>query len=368
VPRKEDRLFTKQPFKLYRRTYSRAEARWGVVILVGLAALTAWVVWKGANPDPSLFPDEIPGLKNRAPAASVDRGVVPEGLAPDGWRERNLASFDPTNLYVKINGREGYYKQFGFERLVFLTLEDESDATRAIDIEAYELTHAANALGAFAGETPEGATPEVLEDGLVRLDQNALYVARGEHYVRCIAGDASEATQAALAGIRAKLLAGIEGEALPWSYGLFLKLGATPAKIAVVPEDAFSFGFARDVHKAELGEDLVAFVVAKSSAGEAEKMAAQFVEGFMTYGEKSGDFVKDRYLNLLAGTRVEGRFVLGVRGAADEQAAAGTLDKLAAAVSELPASAAQPAAPAEEEDVEGEAESGDDNDEDYEEE
>src|SRR5712672_2844860 len=41
--------------KLYRPFYSLLEFRIGIVCLVMLGAVCAWVVWRGAHPEPGLF-------------------------------------------------------------------------------------------------------------------------------------------------------------------------------------------------------------------------------------------------------------------------------------------------------------------------
>ena len=52
---KADRIFVRDGRRSYRRKYSVAETRAGIVIVVLLFAVVLWVAWKGARPDPSLF-------------------------------------------------------------------------------------------------------------------------------------------------------------------------------------------------------------------------------------------------------------------------------------------------------------------------
>jgi hypothetical protein len=144
--KKADRIFVQNGRRLYRRRFSATEARLGVLVLVALALIVGWVAWKGAHPDPTLFALET-DLSQPAFALPVDRGPVPTGLAGDGWSEGTLSQFDYDNLYVKINGREGYYKSFGFERLYFLSIIRSENAQTAVDIELYDLGSAGNAVG-----------------------------------------------------------------------------------------------------------------------------------------------------------------------------------------------------------------------------
>lgn len=345
--------------------------RIGVAVVVALVAVAVWVVWRGRSPDPELLHSEAM-MQRRGPEALVEgkspepiagrgaegssaahgsgaapgavgatqeRGPFPEGLTLEGWSERGLSVFDATNLYVKINGREGYYKSFNFQKLHFLTLA-AGEAT--IDLELYDLGDAMNALGAAAGELPEGARPELTEGTLALLDRNALYLARGRYYLRAIGSAEDAPIKQALEHVRAKMIAALPGEALPWSYGLFVALGVAPSKVSYQAENAFSFGFAKDVHSGVLADgDTELFVVAMKDETAARALAKQFEKGFADYGtpkEELGGatWIEDRYLSRYSGVASAGRFVVGVRSAADARSGAEHLAKLRAATASLP--------------------------------
>ncbi|MCK5406137.1 MAG: hypothetical protein KAJ37_01725, partial [Candidatus Krumholzibacteria bacterium] len=126
---KADRIFVRDGRRSYRRKYSVSETRSGVVIVILLLAVVLWVGWKGAHPDPSLFMLETDlsqaGIlveAGQANSGTAGRGPVPPGLALAGWYEGEMTRFDYDNLFVKINGREGFYKSFGFEMLYFLSI------------------------------------------------------------------------------------------------------------------------------------------------------------------------------------------------------------------------------------------------------
>ncbi len=118
----ETRVLNPRPRRHHRRTYSTAEVRIGGGILLVLAGIGAWVAWKGVHPDPSLFADPrtqldvgvatvpVEGLRapgvaaptTLAPAAPVDRGLLPKDVAASGWRETALARFTPSGYYDQI--------------------------------------------------------------------------------------------------------------------------------------------------------------------------------------------------------------------------------------------------------------------------
>jgi hypothetical protein len=216
----EDRLFVRDGRRSYRKTFSMREFRYGLVVLVGLALVAAWVAWKGARPDPALF--EIPEELLEGEMPSTDRGPLPDRLAAPGWSEGPLSQFDSDNLYEKINGREDYYKTFGFERLYFISLVHDEEEATVVDIELFDLGQAANALGAYSGERPPEVTPEVGAGGMSHLAPNALFMTRGRYYLRAIGSEVTDVTQAQLTHLRQAFEAGVQGEPLPWAYALFV--------------------------------------------------------------------------------------------------------------------------------------------------
>jgi hypothetical protein len=363
----EDRLFVRDGWRHYRRRYSLSEVRWGLACLGVMAAIALWVAWKGAHPaDPSLFADGTALLKAAAPppaalsatpapapmagpaaagTAAPARGPLPAGLAGAGWREEKVSEFDPENLYVKIDGRADYFKAFGFKRLHDVLLVSEKDPAITVDVELYDLGSAPNALGAYGGERPPTAKLEVTEGGMQHFDRNALYMVRGPYYLRVIGSDETPAIAEALRGLAGRLGKGIEGEPLPWAYGFFVgQLGIGADKITYFAENAFSLGFAHDVWTARprgKNDDLELFVAAQEGAPAARALAGKLKGAFLELGQAAGKadgvpLVKDQFLGLFSGAAVVERWVVGVRGAADRDAAAKELARLREAIAGAP--------------------------------
>lgn len=333
---KADRIFVKNGRRPYRRSFSATETRVGIVILLLLASIVGWVGWKGAHPDPSLFALET-DLSQSAGATPVDRGPVPGELAASGWTEGVISEFDDDNLYVKIDGREGYYKSFGFERLYSLSLIDEENPQVAVDIELYDLGNSANAVGAYSGERSPGVTPDADDSGLSHIERNALYLARGRFYLRAIGSEESPDVRAQLDRLRIRFAEELPAESLPWGYALFVgQMGLDPGALAYAPENAFSFGFARNVYSATIDDDAELFVTPAGSDSEAAALSDQFLEGFRQYGTGEGRFVKDRYLGTYATATTAGPWVVGIRSAASPEAATEAVRQLAGIVSNFP--------------------------------
>ena len=354
----DDRLFVRDGWRHYRRTYSLTEVRWGLAVLGVLLAITGWVAWKGRHPDPTLFADGTALLKGAAaPAAAPtgDRGPLPPNLAGAGWREERIAQFDPDNLYVKIDGRADWFKGFGFKRLYDVLLVSAQDPATTVDVEMYDLGRVANALGAYGGERAPDVKPQLDEAGLHHLARNALYLVRGPYYLRVIGSDESPAVTEKLRALADTLGAQIKGEPLPWAYGLFVGgLGIDPGRVAYFVENAFSFGFARDVWAARpkgKDDDLELFVVARSTAADARALAEALRKGFLGFGQAAGKqagvaLIKDQFLNAFTAVTTRDRFVLGVRGAATKELLAGELGRLQEALAQAPQALKDRAQPA----------------------
>ncbi len=336
----DDRVFVRNGRRPYRRSYSVAEVRWGAVVLVFLALVFFWVAWKGGHPDPKLFTTGIDPLR---PGSAAVRGPLGGSLAPAGWTEGAVSEYDTSNVYEKIDGREDYYRAYGFERLFFLTLTSDIDIAKTIDIELFDLSTAANALGAYAGERPGGITPEISSSGMAHVARNALFLTRGKYYARVIGSDESPQVLDALARLRTSLEGAIEGEPLPWAYALFSgRLGIDPGKVTFLLGNAFSFDFARYVYTATVDDDGGRlFVSAARDEDSALTLAARFNAGFLEYGKGEAvrdgvEWVRDRYIGRLAACTAAGPWVIGMKGAVDLERGAEELARLRSAVALLP--------------------------------
>jgi len=367
-----------RPFRVFRRTYSTTEPKAGAAVLLGLALLAAWVAWRGAHPDPALSSDpallETPAVPAEVEGRSAPEGVPREaasgpvaamvpapgaglvpGLAAKGWSEGTVSRFGADDLYVKINGRADFFLARGFRSLAFVTLAGPADAT--VDVEAYDLGSAQNALGALAAERPQEAATQSAGGTSWYVSRNALFLARGTSYVRAIGSDESPSVLAQLGRVREAFDAGVAAGERPWTAALFgdaLGLGAD--RLQYTSENAFSFGFAKNVTSATLDDgETELFVLPAGDEEKARDLAARFEEGFLSYGttaeSAAATWVKDQYLDTYARALAAGTMVVGVKGAPDPAKAAKLLAKLEAAVRALPpevarkAAGAPPAAP-----------------------
>lgn len=355
-----DRLFVRGAFRHYRKRYSLPEVRWGGLVGLVLLAIAGWVAYRGAHPDPALFAAPLPtsgasaaggGALERGARA---RGVLPAEIAGPGWSEGPVSTFGPDTLYEKINGRADYYKSFGFERLTFVSLTQAGGAGQAVvDVELYDLGRASNALGAYAGERRPESASRLDESGLSQLGRNALMLTHGRYYVRAIGSEESAAVREQLERVERAFRETLAADPLPWGYALFVgQLGLAPDRVSYVAENAFSFGFARDVYIGRTGDDEAeVFVVAVADEHAAEQLATKLVEGFSSLGGTPAPIggvrlVADPYLGTLAGATAHGRWVVGVHRAPDRERARSGVEQLRRALDEMPDALRRRAIPA----------------------
>jgi hypothetical protein len=347
----ERRVLNPRPFRIFRTSFRVNEAKAGAVVLTLLVVVASWVSWRGANPDPALFADPASTMSIIGPAPVREapaRGALPVSLLAAGWSEGPISRFDVENLYVKIDGRADFFLVRGFRSLTFVTLGGPAGA--AVDIELYDLGSAENALGAFGAEKPPETKAASGGGTSWYVARNALFLARGGSYARAIGSDESPAVLAQLETLRTAFEVGISAGEKPWTVALFADaLGLPPDRLQYAAENAFSFGFAKNVTSATLDDgETELFVLPAGDAAMAKTLSAKFEEGFLSYGEKVAAagalWVKDRYLSTFSRTVAAGTMVVGVRGAQDLATGAEALAKLEKAVLALPPDVAKKAA------------------------
>ena len=173
-----------------------------------------------------------------------------------------------------------------------MLLTSRKDSAVTVDVEMYDVSNAANALGAYSGERPPDAKVQVTDAGLHHFDRNALYLARGPYYIRVIGSDETPVVADKLKQVAEKMLSDVGGEPLPWAYGLYIgQLGLGADKITYSAKNAFSLAFADDVWAVRpegKQTDLELFVSARADAAGARQIVKQLQRGVPGAGQAGG--------------------------------------------------------------------------------
>lgn len=371
MPGEQERVFNSFRIKVYRPFYSRTEFRAGLVILLLLAAVTAWVVWRGAHPEAALFltQDKLltskgakipiyetplqPFQENPTSASAAPASVgnpyepFPAGIVLENWQAAGpVQMFDETNLYIKIDGRESFYKSFGFKKLYYLSLQSGKQTDITIDIELFDLGAAENSLGAFSAENSSAdASVEMRNGSLLHLSGNSGFLAQDRYYARLLGSDDTPDIHAGIQSIVAEMNKTFPSGKLPWTYALFVgSLGASPGAIKYQKENAFSFGFATDVYSAVVpgSKETEVFVMKRNSNAEASDLAKKFAAGFGGYGaplkspagHPEAMLFNNEFINTVEGVEPFSNYVIGIRFATSSTEAFRWMEKLRSALAE----------------------------------
>ncbi len=166
-----ERLFNPFKLKLLRKRIPFVEAAFGAGFIAILALVMVWAFAQKNNFDPSerdisfatLVQDSVEDTLYRTPfkvwrepgtegagAVAVDLGIFPAGSLEGGWLlDGRVETYDPSNVYEKINGAADQYISFGFQRLHYVTLAKEG---HFLNLELYDQGDFRNVLGLFVAQ------------------------------------------------------------------------------------------------------------------------------------------------------------------------------------------------------------------------
>jgi len=361
-----DRVFTTFRRKPYRPFYSLREFYTGLILLAVLGAVFLWVLWMGAHPDPSLFATQEkllsakgalvpvynrplerwvdPDAKAKPSEAASEFEPFPSEVVSDGWKVTGpVQSFDETDVYKKIDGREDFYKSFGFQRLHFLSLQSTKN-NETIDIELFDLGSIQNSLGALTAEISDPNVPVTMQSSsLSYAATNSAFATQGRYYIRIIGSEDRPEIREKISSLRTVLVSHFPAEKMPWTYALFVgEIGAGPGQIHYQRENAFSFSFASDVYSAKVpgAKETELFITKRPSANEAAKLAKQFADGFGSYGKvlkQSPVLVQNEFIQTVEGVDSYDTYVIGIRFAKSQEEAVRWMDKLKKALKKVSA-------------------------------
>ncbi len=347
--------------KVLRKRISPAETRFSLTFIILLVATGIWILAQKGNFDPSDRDISIKILENDSVVdtlyqrplqlwqepgsaiggmASVNLGLFPPTVLDGGWTvDGRVETYDPDNLYEKINGAAEQYLSFGFKKLHYLTLSNGEDFVTA---EVYDQGSFPNTLGIFAAQRDERR--QVITEGNVFFYSTPVGAVggMGRYYFKIAAGSGADlaVTKAkALLGVLAGLPAG--ANSTPRATTILMKnLGVPFEQLAYVPTDAFQYDFATDFWfgTTERDSDVRYFIHEASDSESALSMFKRLVEE-QGYEYSVVDQTEDRamfqhdFLKTFFSIEVSEQFVYGLDGSSDRQAAESGVRKIRGVIS-----------------------------------
>ena len=290
-----EKLFNPLKRKLLRKRIPSAESCFGAAFLVLLVLVAAWVVRQRDRYDPAerdlsmealregsvednlyrrpLKPWVEPGTEGAA-APAPDLGIFPDGLLDGGWKlDGRVESYDPSNVYEKINGAAEQYLAFGFRALHYVTLARDDVF---LTVEIYDQGSFPNTLGIFAAQRDTGRPVERRGEAFYYPTPAGAVGGIGNFYFK-ISGDSggTEVTGKALELVGLFPRLPVSGEAAPAGYSILADgLGLTLARIAYEKSDVFRYDFLSDFWFGAAGDGSAAryFVHQAADAEEAGRL------------------------------------------------------------------------------------------------
>jgi hypothetical protein len=261
------RLFNPKRRRINRKHISSYEIIGSFVILFCLAGVILWAATRKNLYDPAqqdvslealeqvsssivlyqrpLKPWQSPDTANSS--QDIDLGIFPDSVVSDRWRPKSrVKTFDPENLYVKINGEAERFLRHDFKQLSYLVLQS-SDQIEEISIELYNQGSIAGSSGIFA----EHRSPEsqVEQEGPNTYFETSIgLIGRKDHFFYRIAGNRSSES------IRNKSVELVQSfselpapeSAVAFGYQLLQDLNIEPADIRHQAVNVFQYDFAKD--------------------------------------------------------------------------------------------------------------------------
>jgi len=339
-----ERVFNPLKRKVLRRHYSRAELVFGPSFLVVLVLIGAWVLAQENRFDPGerdidfavLLKGSVEDNLYRRPTQlwvepgtvmaggpTFDLGILPASFLDDGWQpDGRLESYDPSNLYEKINGAAEQYLAFGFKELSYLTVAQDN---ATITLELYDQGSFPNVLGLFAAQG--GGARDVERSGDMFFFRTTVGAIGGvgNYYFKISAStDSAPVVEKAMAMTADLKTLPMSGGGAPLPYqALTTGLDVPFSQVSYVKENVFQYDFLSEFWFAPAGDGEARMFLHQS--GSAKKAADDFAslveeqsyEYQVIQNEPTRVVLKHEFLNTIFTVILDGPLIYGIDGATD---------------------------------------------------
>ena len=357
-----DKILNPLRRKILRRRFSNAELVFGPVFLVLLVLVAVWIIRQQDNFDPGerdiaftqLQEDSVednlyrrpverwvePGTVLAASGPAFDLGFLPRSLLSEGWEpDGRLETYDPENLYEKINGAAEQYLAYGFTELNYLTLAQGDDF---VTLELYDQETFPNVLGLFSAQG--GGTRKVEKEGdlfFFRTPAGAIG-GYGNYYFKISAStNAGPALEKAMSMVGNLASLPVNAGSVPLPYRLLTgPLGVAFEQIAYIRDNVFQYDFLSEFWFAPMdgaGEARIFLHQAGSGDEAASRFSSLVEEQSYEYELKVSEperaVLQHEFLNTIFAVRRQGNLIYGVDGAGDPDAASAALARLEEVIS-----------------------------------
>lgn len=225
-----------------------------------------------------------------SPAASAHAQSILPAIEGGAWLgPMQIATFDPTNLWEKINGRAEAYLAYDFRKMTFGTYRAAAKAADVVDVYVYEMGDATKAFGIYQSERPASVAPaKVGADGYASA--SGLFFSKGKAYVQIIGGESAALSAEQYMQIGQAIASVIADEGgQQWAEKMLPADGRVDGSLEFLTENAFSLDFLRDVFSARYrdGEtETILFIHQAADGAAAAALFKKYAESIESLGGK----------------------------------------------------------------------------------
>ena len=295
------RLFNPRRRRINRKHISGYEIVCSLIILFSLAGIVLWAATRKNLYDSARQDLSLEALKHVSslivlyqqpfkpwqstdtanPSENMDLGIFPDSVASDRWLPKSrVKTFDPQNLYVKINGEAERFLRHDFKQLSYLVLQS-SDQIEEISIELYDQGSIAGSSGIFA-EHRSPDSPVEQEGPNTYFETGIGLIGRKDHFFYRIAGNRSSES------IRSKSRQVVQSfselpapeSTVAFGYQLLEELNIKPTEIRHQAVNVFQYDFAKDFWfgKPDTAQQTEVFVHRAETKDNAQQLLIRILE------------------------------------------------------------------------------------------
>jgi len=329
----------------------RLESAVSTLILVILILISVGIFIQQSSYDLSRFGIRAStALPSEKPPPDKVEPVELSTLAPAGFNPPSAAEiYNADNLFEKINGKAPLYTESGFKKLYTQRFVNEKDPNLSMELFLFDMGGVRNAFSVYSVQ--KRADGKDLPDmGFAYRTSNAMYLVQGQYYIELVGWSQSARLLEAMTEVAEKITRKFSADTaatLP-ELNLFDAEAIVPGSFKLYLTGAFGFEGLTDTFTAQYktdAETVTVFFSKRPDSQQARKAAETYYRFLLDNGGKA------RATNNQAIKKAEGKvvdlygdievifstggFAGGVHSAqsqsAAEEAAAGFIEKLAAA-------------------------------------
>lgn len=257
-------------------------------------------------------------------------------LVPDGFETLSeVETYNPENLYEKINGKAPLYLECGFKKLFTQRFVSQDDNSLWFELYIYDMATVKNAFSVFSVQKrADAAMAGSMDPQYAYRTGNALYYTNGHYYIELVGSDESTGLFQAMTEVRDNLRTKLAVDKVTKiaELSLFPPENIVQGSAKLYLSNAFGFGALTSTFAARYNLDdqtATVFFSKRANTSEAQTLAQSFYNFLIDNGgvaiivSPAGKFT-GKIVNLYGSIEIvftTGPFVAGIHGADNQQLA-----------------------------------------------